>query len=105
MNNTTHILRVNSLVSQLPVSPGSQIHGLGGSDHRDGQHHVVTDLHRLAHADVATVDDVFPHGLQQLLGGGEPVLRAAHHKRQGGTARGRHAWGGGKGGDGVLEGR
>ncbi len=52
------------------------------ADHVDGQHHVVADLHRLAGAGPAGVEDILAHRLQDRLAAGEGVLGAADHERQ-----------------------
>jgi hypothetical protein len=61
-----------------------QQESLADADHVDGQHHVVAQLHRLAGARAAGVEDVFPHRRQDRLAAGEGVLGAANHEGQGG---------------------
>ena len=54
--------------------------GFRRDDHGRGEHHVIAQLHALPCARFTAMDDVAPHLLQDRLGTGEMLLRAADHE-------------------------
>ena len=99
-------------LAPVEAEPLRQQEALADADHVDGEHHVVADLHRLAGARPAGVEDVLAHRRQDRLAAREGIGGAAHHEcqrgilRTGGAARDRgiehgEACGSGRCGDGA----
>jgi len=56
--------------------------GLGNGNHGNPQHHVVTDLGRLAVSGAAGMHNGLAHGLQHRVCEGESLIGTANHECQ-----------------------